>query len=161
MKKIILILLISFQIQALSFKDSFSLKKLFSNSTHVVLAKVTDLEPYKKGRSIHTIFEFAVTKSFKGDLRSYDKFEISLFGGKLGKIVSIRPGAPYFKNNEKVFLFLKLANDKFTLPFGKSSKIKITPDFSYYDETNRKSLSKIEFEKTLHKLGDERWKNSF
>ncbi|MBT4484072.1 MAG: hypothetical protein HOC71_10400 [Candidatus Latescibacteria bacterium] len=115
MKRIIIILFVFMFIntQAIypTINANLSIEYLCSNSTSIIVAKVISLDSFymndTNAEDIYTSIKFEVMNSFKGDLKKDNIFEMVRCGGTIGEITRGQFGAPVFKKNQKVILFVK------------------------------------------------------
>jgi hypothetical protein len=152
MKKflIALILTTSVFVNAQTISSSPTLTKLKGSATNIVVATLITKKPYQVRGSIFTLHEFIVEKPLKGTLKKNEKFEIKLFGGVLGDLISYRPGTPYFDYKTKYIIFLSSnSRNQPTIVHGNFGKLSGTEQFTDI-ETGKKYTYK-QLEALLHK----------
>jgi len=130
-----------------------TLESLSKASSDIVVAEVTATKSFEEKNSIYTNYDFVVLKTIKGTLKNEEHFDLTLFGGRQGKMVSIRPGSPCFLNKKRYILFLLNAKKKVNLSYGQFSYFSATKDnTTFFDSTRRAEFSLEELVKTISKL---------
>jgi len=89
--------------------EPFTLKKLAKESSDIVIGVPVAMNSYEKqnGKYVYTDIDILVKKKMKGKLIADDIITLTMYGGKIGDIITYVVGFPKFSLKMESFFFFK------------------------------------------------------